>query len=404
MAEKRKVRGEPGEAATSKRQKPRLLLNVNKASAETRAITKHNDETPFFKLPKEIRDQIYKLVLSDRIIHNYRNNRSRNNQWDDNWTLTVCRCRQTNQEIYEEFIAPRAAHYTEPGKWTDHHIHCKKMRILTDNFAPDEQLLPAESVTAQFLRTCRRIYYEASYLLLSSNTLSLGDLHMLNEWVGSLMPAQQRQIKSINLHLGADDANNGLPTLLLPNVQALTGLRYLHVTSEMDWPTGAEFYEARQKFLQGGSSFLISSTRNVYDLRRCSLAKVTMTVIDREPSPLRLNRYQWRWSVAEKHKLAKHFEAQLLTEWNEEEHQEQQAMERAKKLEGRKKSLTHMKTTLQALQTSRKTIRNEAKCKTLEKRIHKEEAANMKSEEYNAKRRVLLQKKKSEILTGRGIV
>ncbi|KAF2420133.1 hypothetical protein EJ08DRAFT_702609 [Tothia fuscella] len=247
-----------------------------------KSITDINDTSPFFKLPREIRDQIYGLVLAGRVL--------------------------------KPFPIRSGYPFSEPEEIRANHI------------------------AVGFLRTSRWIYHEASPLLCGANTFSFLGVEALIRFVRLLKPVEQRAVHSIVLRLPI----NSTKALNLTTIRALSGLRRLHVDLELYFRTFTygpffvkAYVQAHSKLPNGAAA------KSLHVLSRCPLTHVRVEVFRGHAS------YSgdliFDWTGADMQKMAICVEQDLLSDWDEDKYQKEQALKQKEQALKRDRALKDKK-------------------------------------------------------------
>ncbi|RJE27153.1 hypothetical protein PHISCL_00506 [Aspergillus sclerotialis] len=141
-------------------------------------------QSPFFRLPLELREIIYKQVLGDSNIH-IKNGKS----------LRHLRCKCTS--------CPGIGYYFYYGSTWKKPWECDGTKYDYDG----------DRLPVSLLRSCRRVYTEAIDLLYSSNIFSFRDANTLQRFLCS-MPSQRKElITTIHMDLPFE-CTKGLDTIL----------------------------------------------------------------------------------------------------------------------------------------------------------------------------------------------
>lgn len=155
---------------------PRRSLTIREPLFENQDQTSRAGQlqSPLFRLPLKIRQEIYRQVLGNSNIH----------------IVTIRGGRQLRHMRCKCATCPGFASYIERGKWRSEWT-CDGAKYSIDT----------NRVPAQLLRTCRDVYSEAIELLYSSNVFSFKDPRVLQDFIASTLPQRCASITTIHLDL-----------------------------------------------------------------------------------------------------------------------------------------------------------------------------------------------------------
>jgi len=155
---------------------PRRALTIGEhhVEDENAASSAGQSDSPLFRLPLNVREEIYKQVLGVSNIHMV--------TIKGGQILRHMRCKCET--------CPGFASYVERGKWRREWT-CDGTKYSHDT----------NRVLTQLLRTCRQIYSEAIGLLYSSNTFSFREPKILQDFVARTLPQRCASITTIHLDL-----------------------------------------------------------------------------------------------------------------------------------------------------------------------------------------------------------
>jgi hypothetical protein len=143
-------------------------------------------QSPFFKLPLELRQSIYRDVLGNSNIHVV------SRKAGQLLRHTRCKCAS----------CPGSAFFFEQGTTWRREWTCDGCK-----YDMDGDRLPAE-----LLRTCRKIYSEAIDGLYSSNTFSFRDPKTFQKFATALLPQRLAQLRTLHLDLNCTPPHAGTPS------------------------------------------------------------------------------------------------------------------------------------------------------------------------------------------------
>ena len=225
-------------------------------SRDCDARTKRNARSSqFLRLPREIRDQILRLVIGDQLIHiKFTDilNRLKGNR-HARFRHCVCTSDQSEDAAYQEF---RNGYQKKPlddsldyysRRFKDRHIFCKPFDNVHNSLSlMDGRLhglytlasgLPISRLrNLSILLVCRQLYEEASCTLWTTNTFSFDDPLSLERFIDVLSPSRSRYLAALHIDLlWYSSCFNEWNALLSPEfVESVPGVRKLHITFNQD--------------------------------------------------------------------------------------------------------------------------------------------------------------------------
>ena len=173
--------------------------------------------SPIFRLSLEIRDQIYRQVLGNRLIHLFYES------YDDAanaWRHTVCQ----EDSLEDPNDKKRALVGSSPRFYdslAEAHLKC--------NDGMD--IYFAERMQLSFLRCSRQIYNEASGTLWTTNMFSFADHVTLKQFMAARNLSQKHALQKLHLDMDwtLEYARDWSDALKLALMRSLRGLRHLRV-------------------------------------------------------------------------------------------------------------------------------------------------------------------------------
>lgn len=325
-------------------------------------------ESSFFRLPRELRDQVYDLVLDQRIIHVYSESFLRFR--DQGSHGEIFRRRQNCDNEYEEGFAYHGEVYTNAIAFS------KCYEPLTEQQAYDVSqqvtfddpfgLRPKCKGPVKNCRYCRRhsicwargldmvvnrreisllrvsgdVHREAEAILYRNTTFSFNLAHTMKTFVQSLNPTQMHQITKVHLHMsrGAKSSSWCWDSDDIPNiVKMLTNLTTLHVSilpaylgpfeyihQTVNPGTLTSYHECVDMLRRGTLSWW---RNDLALLRHPKLRRVTVTLEDDSRLAIYSRQYDFQdreremlksahWTMAERAKVERLLGEKLLTSWN----------------------------------------------------------------------------------------
>ena len=190
------------------------------------------------RLPREIRDRIYWMLLGGRLLHIDDEPR------DDGFHLGHCICRRLSKAQLLQQIIVHYRQDTKPLYGPERpHLH---MKCCPQNKEPETQRLDL-----RVLRTCRQVYREAILTLWTTNTFSFNVRSAFLEFLHGKTVEQRRMIRHVRVDISdliildwwLRDAQNLLVAYTKENTLHLTvSVRKHHAR---DWPHPEVCYLAK---------------------------------------------------------------------------------------------------------------------------------------------------------------
>lgn len=152
-----------------------------------------------FKLPRELRDQIYKYVLGNRLIHltSTRSDGSPEFDWRHKGTRTyhtLCRLERTEEYFHKQYMAERhlGINYDPP------HGECHAAAYHRAAYEA------AEKLDLRLLQVCKQIFAEARLIPFYDNTFSIDCPDILERLMVQLLPDQISAIRTLLMIVSID--------------------------------------------------------------------------------------------------------------------------------------------------------------------------------------------------------
>lgn len=171
---------------------------------------------PFLRLPAELRDRTYEILLGGLTIHVGEPGGNGPNS-SDREGIFICQATITNGESFAE-SSVASAHSEEADTLEERHENC--LHSL------------GRVVALDVLRVCKQIHREATQVIYHANTFTFSQPRSLQLFLSSLTPVHQRAISSILLYSYHKQRYWAQPlsrSLTIP----LIGLRRLQVFVEL---------------------------------------------------------------------------------------------------------------------------------------------------------------------------
>ena len=128
------------------------------------------------------------------------------------------------------FVARCGERHNRCGMWRE-----DQLEVLT------QEERKARTVDLNILGVCRQLYEEANHLLWATNVFSLDDSVSFDKFLGSLNPAQKRNLTGLHLHsnIGCCSYNYAMTSLenwatafKMPYINMLCDVQTLHICFE----------------------------------------------------------------------------------------------------------------------------------------------------------------------------
>ena len=242
----------------------------------------------------------------------------------------ICIAKHSEQSAYDAFVSGDAD--VPEGESPEHYVASCRERHAVCKMCGDGPMALFEGerralrLDLSVLGVCRQLYEEGNHLLWATNTFSFEDPRTFGKFVGSLNPAQKRNLARIHIstdlgRLSAyyttayqrarhDDSYWG-SGLKIPSLNMLRGVQTLHLCIN-------QTFEALPRINGNLSNEELIETNLEADvqiilrLRALSLKHVTVVVSD---DPARLKKWErtdLRWTVVRKAEYAESIRARLV--------------------------------------------------------------------------------------------
>ena len=198
--------------------------------------------SPLLRMPSEIRNKIWRILLGDRLIHleylgQIPASAVRRTETEI-FRHIVCENDRPEDEMVEESIRDSVTGDKEVI-WRQPHFDCDH-ELAYDRYGNPSRWTH-KSVFLKPLRVCRQIYDEASYVLWTTNTFSFNDAAMtFYHFMSERATYQKELLKSLRLQMDwvwEEDKSWNI-ALDMELLQSLTGLRSLRLQINHSVPTG----------------------------------------------------------------------------------------------------------------------------------------------------------------------
>lgn len=299
--------------------------------ADLSSINRNASTSPLLKLPGELRDKIFRLVVGDKFIHvKWTRRRGCDDKIgrDIGVRYTTCVATVSENEAYKEFSSgynnipakDSPDYYTSTCE--ERHEKC----IPWDkygNISMIDEKRKQKALDLSILGASRQTYEEANLLLWSTNTFSFEDPMSFDEFTRKLTFLQKKKLTKIHLRIDwisylYEDWECALNIRL---VEKLKGLKTVHLCFDQDlvrlasWP-----YLPMLQEKDTSSAGLLSSRHEILfldypqlepfaSLQMLHLQHTTVVIADRiEDAEHLMN----RWSIQKKREVAEKVRSKLL--------------------------------------------------------------------------------------------
>ena len=218
-------------------------------------IEQNTSNSILLKAPVEVRDNILRLVLGDRMIHiQYLStedlakigwtepSNTAEKQATGSLCSSFCVAEKSEQEAYDE--ANQSSGEWQATEDPEHIPTCNERHKYCLAGGVKQSELPLERLQAErltfnnnltVLAVCRLLYEESNNILLQTNTFSFHDSQAFRKFNASLSPAQKRKLRKIHISLDVviDEPNfynRWTTTLISRMLTPLKNLKVLHLS------------------------------------------------------------------------------------------------------------------------------------------------------------------------------
>ena len=174
-----------------------MLLESNKDLVDPLASSHRNSlASPFLRLPLEIRRELYRAILGERLVH------VRLAMGDialKPWRHVICQHghpKHLRAEQHRSLTTARAA-----DDWEPQHRLCKWETYYNPDTKEGSNYWDDERMHLAILRCCRQMYMEANPILWSTNTFSIHDHRTLKEFMAERNATQKAYMRKLRLRL-----------------------------------------------------------------------------------------------------------------------------------------------------------------------------------------------------------
>ena len=208
-----------------------------------------NSQNPFLRLPQELKNRIYELVLGEQLLHVKRD-------WTTSTTKKFIKEQRFTNQICSSQISEKGAldcFKTQKGSnlFVDgielRHSNCYPSKDKSSSYSPDR-------MNINLLHTCRQIYNEARFIPYSTNTFSFDTprnlrafIHLLTQKGANLNQA----IRILHINVATTYGNTDLRAwtqALKAVVQHMTLLEKVYVNLDQ-WPTWPTISVDRERYI-----------------------------------------------------------------------------------------------------------------------------------------------------------
>ncbi|KAI9722963.1 MAG: hypothetical protein M1812_001412 [Candelaria pacifica] len=253
-----------------------------KVSAATKKVMRSNAYgSPLLKLPPEIRNYIYELVLGGQLVHiEYRSERRTVGR---ELFHRICGSTESEQATYKLFNeeseneASEDEDEDEDVPYMSRADSCEE-RHSECHWGGSED---SERIDTTILLTCRQVYYEARFIPFSTNTFSITSAGILKQFLKELHPVQRNAIGGLHIEYiltgSCDDFEPWEDLFTVENIKSLKGLRRLHLCIEQQFHREIQHYRDMRE-----EGFQEMCFQGILKLQRLPLEEVTVVMTDDE--------------------------------------------------------------------------------------------------------------------------
>ncbi|KAF1981466.1 hypothetical protein K402DRAFT_467555 [Aulographum hederae CBS 113979] len=253
------------ELARNKATRKKLPFTAAKTAAQRSLIIQNSEKSPLFRLPQELRDEIWALVIGNVTLHvEFEEDPGlsdlmaalKKTDYDApefGWSTMVCQCRYSHQSLFEAWKQPDGSCST---------IRKKDILLPHEVCYDDLPWIPSDpksmkrklgrTLDVQLFRVSRQVYTEVAPIFWS-NTFSFVNGKTLRTFVEARTPPQRRLLRSIHLQTEMSSWPRPFPVSV---IKSLVGLQELHLVLVQDMCTSIGELEGRQRFILSGLSSL----------------------------------------------------------------------------------------------------------------------------------------------------
>lgn len=157
-----------------------------------------NAESPFLRLPLELKTRIYEFVCGGQTVHMDVNQRG------DGFSHHLCREELSEEEVQKKFDTSEAVWYVP--ETADRHIGCCAHRYPNEGcstcFRPScKPRPPNEMLETNILHCCRQMYLESQFVPYYANTFSFSYARMLGHFCRQIPGRYKTVIRSLHVEL-----------------------------------------------------------------------------------------------------------------------------------------------------------------------------------------------------------
>ncbi|KAK5712222.1 hypothetical protein LTR17_018035 [Elasticomyces elasticus] len=169
----------PTEQPTKKTRRMKVLSTSKLTEQQCQIYETNKCDSPLLRLPPEVRNRIWSLLLGDKIIHIHGSKGSKDQR---RFIHSICKTPERDE---------KPASIPNHGVYLPHHINC---------YVPDPgETLPTAASALAVLIACRQIHQEAALLPYKLNTFECAKLEVLGPFLQALVPAQAHAIEMLTI-------------------------------------------------------------------------------------------------------------------------------------------------------------------------------------------------------------
>ena len=204
-----------------------------------------NSQNPFLRLPQELKNRIYELVLGEQLLHVKRDwtvCSTKNFIKEQRFTNQICSSQTSEEDALDCFKSQKGGNLFVDGIEL-RHLNCYPSKDKSSSYFPDR-------MNINLLHTCRQIYNEARFIPYSTNTFSFDTPRNLRAFIHLLTRRSvnvNQAIRSLHINLAYDNSDlHAWTQAFKAVVQHMTLLEKVYVNLDL-WPTWPTFSVDRDR-------------------------------------------------------------------------------------------------------------------------------------------------------------
>ena len=159
-------------------------------------LHENSSASPFLRLPPELRNELYKTILGDRLIHVRHAMGAISSK---PWRHVVCQRGDPKHFRAEQHRSLNGTKIIDD--WEPQHRLCKWETYYNPDMRDSDDYWDDERMHLPILRCCRQMYIEANQILWSTNTFSIHDHKTLQHFMEDRNVVQKSRIRTLRLRI-----------------------------------------------------------------------------------------------------------------------------------------------------------------------------------------------------------